>query len=530
MDGGSRRAHEGASLRDYLNVVRRRRWIILQALIIVPVVAVAVSLRKPNLYESASQVLVSRQSVTTYLAGVPDVYGAQDEQRYAQTQAFLARDPRIAERVVADAKIPGLTAAGFLGGSSVSASSDTDLLTFKVTNAVPAQALHLANLYAKEFTLYRQRTDTAAIEQARAQVQARMRAVAKTGDTSSALYQSLDSRDQELQTVEALQRANAYVARYAGAALKVQPRPRRDGLLGLGLGLVLGVGLAFLREAFDMRIRSMQEIGDRLGIPLLGRIAEPPRRLRTGDQLVMLAEPRSVAAESFRILRTNLELANIERQARLIMVTSAVEEEGKTTTVSNLAVAVARAGRSGVLVDLDLRRPAVDRYFGIERTPGVTTVAVGDATLEDALVTIPINDLAGPGGPEADHGNTPAGRLEVLPSGPVPPDPGEWIGNHVLAGILLELRARFDLVLVDTPPLLHVGDAMALSTRMDAMIVVSKLTLARRGMLSEVKRLLETIPATKLGYVVTDADGQPDYDLGDYGLATYGYNQEQVLP
>ena len=524
------RPAEASTLADFVRIARRRKWMIIAAAIIVPCVAVALSVRKPALYESAAEVLLSRQNIAASFAGVPDVYASQDAARYSATQAFLASSPRVAVLVVSAAKVPGLTAASFLGSSSVAANPNADLLSFRVRNADPVVAALLANEFATQFTLYRRQLDTTAIDQARSEIRARMQDLVRQGQSRTQLYSDLDAKEQQLATVEALQRSNAYLARPAGGAVKIQPRPKREGLLGLGLGIFLGLGLAFLREALDTRLRTTEDIQARLGLPLLGRLSEPSRGLKASYGLVMLSDPYSVQAEAFRMLRTNIELANLERRAQVIMVTSALEEEGKTTTVANLAIAMARAGRHVVLVDLDLRRPSLDHYFHVERHVGLTDVALGDTTLASALVQVSVTDPAR-SALGVDVGSQPVqGLLEVLPAGPLPPDPGEFVGNHVLAGILDMLRARAEIILIDTPPVLHAGDALALSTRVDAVVVVARLNLARRAPLQELRRLIDTVPAEKLGFVLTGADTAPDYKAHAYSPRAYAYAEEREAP
>ena len=158
--------------------------------------------------------------------------------------------------------------------------------------------------------------------------------------------------------MQALQTPAASVVRQADGAVLTQPKTLRNVVLGLVVGLVLGLGLVFLREALETRARTAEEVSARLGgLPLLGRVPEPPRRLRRAGRLVMLEEPASVQAEAFRMLRAKLDFVTLDRDVRTIMVTSALEQEGKSTTVANLAVAFARAGKRVALVDLDLRRP-----------------------------------------------------------------------------------------------------------------------------------------------------------------------------
>jgi non-specific protein-tyrosine kinase len=265
-------------------------------------------------------------------------------------------------------------------------------------------------------------------------------------------------------------------------------------------------------------------------MPLLGRLAAPPRKFQKRRALVMLERPTGEHAEPFRILRNNLEFSRLERDARTIMVTSAVEGEGKSTTIANLAVAAARGGRRVILADFDLRRPTLDKFFDLDDAPGLTQVALGHATLDEALVTIPIVVPDGSdetprkrtrrngNGNGNGHGEL-EGLLQVLPSGPLPPDTTEFLGKRAVANILAELRERADLVLLDTTPLLAVGDAIALAGIVDGVIVVARGKVVRRSMLREVSRILAATPAARLGVVATDADLGEQY----YGYGAYKY-------
>jgi polysaccharide biosynthesis transport protein len=503
--------------------------VILQAVVLVPLAAVFFALRHPSEYEASSQVLLSNQNLASALTGTQQATGVNlQADRVAQTQADLARVPQVANQTLAAARV-NRTTADFLAHSSVGAKQNADLLQFAVTDHDPALATRLATAYAREFVRYRQQLDTASLQRARAEVQQKLDALP---EKRGALYQSLVEKDQQLATMEALQTSNASVVEDAQGAVQVEPRPVRNGILGLALGLVLGIGLAFLWEALDTRVRSAEEIGEHLGVPLLARLPEPPRRLRKEQRLVMLEEPRGTAAESFRMLRTNLEFVRLGRDARTIVITSAVEQEGKSTTVANLAVALASAGRHVALVDLDLRRPFLDRFFDLRGRPGLTHVAIGQASLEEALSPVTAgmvgaNSQLSPGTANG-NGNGRAqlpsplhtGRLRVIAAGPVPPNAGEFVGSEVLAAILSELRERFDTVLIDAPPVLQVGDALALSVNVDALLLVTRMNVVRRPMLDELHRLVEASPVHVLGFIVTDARGEDGYGYG-YGYGGY---------
>ena len=252
----------------------------------------------------------------------------------------------------------------------------------------------------------------------------------------------------------------------------------------------------------------------------------------------MMEEPSGLHAEAFRILRTNIEFSVLDSSVRTVMITSAVEQEGKSTTIANLAVALARGGQSVALVDLDLRRPYVDKFFDLGERPGITQVALGRATLAEALVHVPIAsmkpsaqlrpryDMSGNGHSNGNESGV-GGRLFVLGSGPIPPDPGEFVASHALRSVLLQLQEVAEVILIDAPPLLRVGDAMVLSAKVDAILLATRMEKLRRPMLTELHRLLAASPARVLGFVVTGAEAEEGYGYGyGYGYGDgYGYIQ-----
>jgi succinoglycan biosynthesis transport protein ExoP len=502
------------TLGDYLRVVRRRAWIIVLATVALTAAGFAASHKHATGYTASADVLLSRQIQTTVTGG------SFDPTRLADTQADVAQTPRVAAAVLKAAHVKNLTPEQFLRQSFVAAQPNTDLLNFSVTSADPNLAVRLATEYAKQYMIYRHQLDTTALVGARKALETQIAQLEKTGQWSAPLYATLVGKDQELRTAEALQSGNTSLVRPAESAVKsVPPKPIRNAVLGFGIGLVLGTILAFILEALDSRVHSAEEISESLGLPLLARVPRPQRRRRAEGQLVMLSEPNSPQAEAFRVLRTNLELMNLDRAVRSIMVTSAVESEGKSTTVANVAVALARSGARVTLVDFDLRQPSLHHFFGIEREPGLTDVARGHIDLDQALVPIALTDGPGHAHGTNGHGTRVMGFLDVLPSGQIPPDPGEVVSARVIDDILERLRERADLVLMDSPPLLQVGDALALSAKADALVVVTRLNLVRRGVLNELHRVLRASPAAKLGFVLAGAKRD------DAGRRGYSYRE-----
>jgi succinoglycan biosynthesis transport protein ExoP len=516
---------DAVTLHDYLRVVRRRKWVVLQAVLILPLVAVAFSLHQEKRYEASADVLLNSENLATTVPGAPQSGLSQEPERITQTQAQVARMPKVARNALRAVSGTGLTVSEFLADSSVSSAPASDILTFAVTSPDPALAKELANAYAQAYSGYRQQLYTGSIERALADVQQRLRRLDRAGATLErrgaaigaltrygSLYASLVDRQQTLESMQALQPSAASVLRQADGTVLTQPNTLRNGALGLVVGLVFGLAVVFLREALETRARTAEEISARLGgLPLLGRVPRPPKRLRRAGRLVMLEEPASPRAEAFRMVRANLDFVTLDRDIRTIMVTSALQQEGKSTTIANVAIALARAGKRVVLVDLDLRRPVLARFFGLNG-PGLTQVALGHVPLEEALTPIVLTDPPALGRRIARRrgGNRNGaltrellGQLEVLPSGPIPPDPGEFVSSPALGRILHALRERADVVFVDAPRALHVSDVIALSSRVDGIVVVARSKVLRRQTLAELNRLLAPARTRALGFVIT---------------------------
>jgi capsular exopolysaccharide synthesis family protein len=351
----------------------------------------------------------------------------------------------------------------FLGASKVVPNARNDVLVFRASDGDETRAITLATEFARQFILYRRDIDEGAY-------------VDQVGD--------------------------AFLVAPAQEASKTD-QWKRNLLLGLALGLIAGVLLAFLAEALDTRVRSAAEAVRRLNLPLLGRLPKPPRKLRRKGRLVMFADPNGPHAEPFRTLRTNLLLLNAEGDARTIMVTSAVTDEGKSTTASNLAVALARMGKRVILADLDLRRPSVGGLFGLDvRRFGVTEVLEGRVSLDSVLAPIRIARGASDGGD---------GSLHVLPAGSIPANVGEFFASSRLSTLLTTLTAQADIVLIDGPPVLGTGDGVTLAAEVEALVVVARVDETRRAMLDEVRDVLAMCKAEKLGVIVTSAPRENTY-------------------
>jgi succinoglycan biosynthesis transport protein ExoP len=537
-------SHEVRTLSDYVRVVQRRKWLILAIALLLPVAALFYSLQRSPVYKASSEVLINRATPVSDVTGALPPTGNQPD-RVAKTEANVAAVPAVAARVLDAAGVTDMTPEQFLAQSSATAEPDADVLVLSVEAGDPERAALLATQYARQFTEYRKELDTRAIRAALDGIDEQIDGLDPQQDRT--LYADLQAKKGELETAEVLATGNTSVIREpsAQAATKVRPRPVRDALLAGGLGLLLGIVIAFLRDAMDTRIRSSEEVADRLGVPLLARIPEPARRLHGAPRLVMLADPNGTDAEAFRMLRTNLDFVNLERKARGIIVTSASEREGKSTTVANLGVALARSGKRVLLVDLDLRRPFLDTLFGLQGRPGVTNVVLDEVGLDEAVATVWSPEPRSEGASAAEapaeveassqtrarrsgagrqsNGRAPTGGvLQVLTSGPRPPNPGEFVALRAVGNLLDEVRKRADFVLVDAPPLIGLGDSMTVSAKVDGILVVTRMNLLTRPQAAELRRLLATSPTPVLGFVLTGADT----DEHRYAYAAEGYRLE----
>ena len=419
----------------------------------------------------------------------------------------------MARRAVTAAKVPERSAYALLGASDVNSDPDADVLHFTVRDGDPGLAQRLATAYAEQFVAFRSEVNVAANDRALRSIRQQLARLRAEGGATSSLYAELVAKKQQLETLNALQGTDASLVRPADSAAQISPRPpMRTAALGLGLGIALAIALAILAEALDTRVKTIDEIESALqGLPILGRLPDPPKG--SEDNVAMLMDPGGRYAKAVRMLRVGLATAEEGRQ--LVMVTSASAREGKSTTVANLAVALAQAGRRVVLCDLDARRPMIQTLFNLSPQAGLTDVVVGDARLEDALTSVPIRETSYWGRSDLRNGGHP-GCARGADRGPHT--------NRSRRARRLQTSGRgsrtsgigADVVLMDTPAMLSVGDAMTIARFADAVVVVVRLGLVRRSKLRELVRALTASPATPLGFVATGSMFGDRYDLDWY--------------
>jgi succinoglycan biosynthesis transport protein ExoP len=446
-------------LRDYLAVVRKR-WLIiaLTGLLGVGLAGVASFTATPT-YQTTASVYFSLPFGTS----ANDLYqGSNYTQNQVLSFAELATMPVVLQPVIDDLKL-GVTPKKLAASVSASATPDTVILRITASNPSAKRSAQIADAVADELGV----------------------AVRK------------------LSPKDAKGKSTVDVATVGRAAVPLNPStPRKKRNLGAGLvgGVFLGAALAVLLELLDTRIRRGADIAAITSAPLLGDIAADKLFLR--HRLVVRDLPSSPAAESFRRLRTNLEFLAVDEPPLTAVVTSSLANEGKSTTVANLAIACADVGHRVLLVDADLRQPSIAEYLGIEGSAGLTTVLTGRASFDDVVQ------------PWSTDGKN---HLDVLASGQVPPNPSELLASNAMARFVDEVRKRYDVVLFDSAPLLPVTDAAILAAGLTGAVVVANATKVRRAQFGDAIDSVEKVGAKVLGVVLNGSPAKTSHSY--YGYA-----------
>jgi non-specific protein-tyrosine kinase len=467
-------------LRDHARLLRRGWLIVLIFTAAGAGAGAALSTRQARMYAASVTMIVSSPDGG---AAVADADPASLVSQRVKSYADLVASDRVAAGVIAQLALHESPAA-LNGQIRARAVPGTGLLNATVTDASPARAQRIANAVGDVFP----------------------RAVG--------LIDAPAGRNARSVRVTVWDHAKLPTS-------PVSPKPLRSTALGLLAGLVVGIGAAVLRGRRDTPIGTEGEVRDATGLPTLGEIADDAGAARW--PLATSGDEGSRRCEQFRQLRTNLRFAAVDERMGSILVTSALPGDGKTTTSCNLAITTARTGARVVLVEADLRSPSFGAYLGLEPKAGLTSVLIGAAALDDVLapwddalrpwgdVRRPWGDVRRPCGDVRQPWGE--GRLDVLCSGPVPPNPAELLGSRGMSALLADLTARYDLVVLDAPPVLPVADAVGLAGEVAAVLVVARAGRTRRTDIARAVERLAAGDARVLGVVLTmvPARGHDDY-------------------
>jgi succinoglycan biosynthesis transport protein ExoP len=468
-----------------LRALRRRWWLVPTCWVIVVATAAAFSFTAQKQYSASSGLLFRDPGFDQKLFGTTFLAPNKDPVREAATNVKLVSLDIVAERTAP--AFPGLTAADISSKIKAAAEGQSDVVSVTATDPDPVRARRLANEFAQQYIAFRRNSDRAKIRGAQALVQQRI-ATLTPRQRLNTEGRSLSERADQLQVLASLQTGNAELVQFAQTPTSPSsPRVKRNLFFGAVLGLLLGVAAALLLHRLDRRLREPDELEEAFGLPVIGAIPRSAAFARGKTHIVPdEIEIAHGEAEAFRLLRARMRYFNVDREVRTVLIVSAVPADGKTTVAVHLAAAAASSGARALLLEADLRRPAVSQRVGSVASVGLAEMLTHGVELPDVLREISIQN--GSADPAAGHAS-----FDLITAGFPPPNPHELIESKRMAELLQELSSDYDLVVIDTPPLLSVSDAIPLIGRVDGVLIVSRLGVttsdAARRLASELKGL-----------------------------------------
>jgi succinoglycan biosynthesis transport protein ExoP len=453
------------------------------------------------LYESTARLLIRpiNQTAGTVAPVLPNL----------ETERGLVASAPVAERVAQSLELRE-DPRSLLDGLSVDVVAGAEFLVIHYRHPDPIEAHRRARAFANEYLNFRRQQAVDEILAASVTVRQRIEALeSRLADLEARIADAAPSRQaalaSEAGTIEGqiavLQVQLSELIPPAGLNVGqvVEPASVPDSptfpnhslniALALFVGLALGVGLAFLRERLDDRIRGREDLEAQAGASALAVIPRVANRKRREEaRLVTHDEPRSAPSEAYRKLRTSLLFSASQREMRSLLVTSPHVEEGKTTTVSNLGVALAQAGKRVILIDADLRKPKLHEFFSLNGQVGLTNVLAGEADLWEAAVQSHVDNLS------------------VLPSGPIPGNPAELLSSDQMGALLEELSKAAEFLVIDSAPVLVAADATILATLVDGVLLVADAGKTSRGSVGHARIQLDQVSANVVGAVLNNFD------------------------
>lgn len=481
---------QGDSLVAASRVLRRRWWMVALTVLAFVGASIAVSSRREKVYAATATVLFGQAQLSDSTFGVQRD-SAQPE-REAATQVLVATSSEVTNR--ARQATGGRISAGDLSARiAVQSAANANVLSFTAKGPSPADAVSVANAYARGYLSFSRQSATRQLDEQISSLRPQARAV-PPGPTRDMLFQQLNS-------LLALRSVASGQARLIGAAqpsdVPVAPRVRRDAMLAGVLGIVFGLALVYLLDIFDRRVRSVEAFERLYRLPALAAVPRLAFRPRNRHDHVVGFEP-------YRVLRNTIGFLELDRRLDVLLITSAIRSEGKSSVAVNLARAMALNGQQVVLVECDLRRPSLVRDLGLRRPEGGLTTALAHRE--------PVSELLRTFDPALAN-------LMLLPSGPLLPNAAELLRSPRLAEILSELTDGGAQVVLDAPPLLSVADAQGLldHPQVDGAILVARTAHTTQDETRRTRAILDQHRLEPLGLVVTGVDPEEPYGAEDVG-------------
>jgi capsular exopolysaccharide synthesis family protein len=487
-----------------LRALRRRLPLVLLCVLVVPAVAVALSVIQKKKYTATASLLFRDPQFDQKLFGASFVPSETDPARQAATNLDLVSLQRVA--ALTAAQLPGMTEQRVSSAISVGSGGQADIATIQATSRSPSFAATLANAYASTYIAFRRDADQATIRSAEIPLERQIAALPKA-QRLGAPGQSLQQRLGQLDVLASLQTGGAELVQPAEVPTSPSsPKPVRNGAFGAFFGILLAIAAAIIAEARDRRLRDPAELEQLFERPVLGVL--PESTALTGTDPALRSVPE-LDREAFRMLWVNLRYFRLSRDIRSVLITSADRADGKSTVAWGLALMAAHAGPRTLLVEADLRNPSLASRFDAPAQHGLTSVLMGDVGLREAVVGLSL--------PGTQHDSNPPRTLDVLFAGRRPPDPTDLVQSQRMADFLRQVEQEYELVVIDTPPAAIVSDAIPLISMVRGVIVVGRLGNTFREHARRLRQQLENLEAPTLGVVVNSMPESYQYGY------VYGY-------
>ena len=482
-DDNERRLMEGAysgstDVVDYLRPLWSRKWVVLAIVAIATAATYAYFDHQPKEYGATARIYLSGSLADDPLADPTAVAAEPRDDRNVQNQASLLHTRTVAERVASDLKTNANPGA-LLSAVDIEPVQGSDIIRITAKAAAPNDAARLANGFAQAYVELKDARFKAQVRRDLAAAQQQRERATRRSDRNA-----LDVQIRRLQLLQATGSGKEEQLDLAVPSdVPVTPKPKRNAAFAFALSLLFAAIAAYVLERVDRRIRRPDEVQELYLAPVLAEIPYAPKPSPVADGQVTVAEPLK---EVFRTLAMNIAVESLERPVRTLLVTSAIGAEGKTTVVRNLAITFREAGMRVAVIDADLRHPALHTLLNVRREPGLTDVLADRRPLasvlqwvnvgtrgRDALSEVPSATAANGNGRVEDDGT-----LLALTSGPIPANPPAVLAAGRTRTLLHDLAARYDIVLVDCPPVLPVGDVLPLLLAVDAVLLVAGMHVA----------------------------------------------------